>query len=134
LEGYKYSGSDRIKDVGWFTENSSGGTKPVGLKSPNQLGIYDMSGNVFEWCDDIYDGKNYYEKCNSKGIVSNPKGPERNYGVYRVRRGGSWISSDKDCRVCNRNYWPQNSSLDYLGFRLALSLQANGQPARSLKK
>ncbi|MBK8194935.1 MAG: formylglycine-generating enzyme family protein [Lewinellaceae bacterium] len=72
-EGYKYAGSDRLKDVGWFADNSGRETKPAGQKQPNQLGIYDMSGNVWEWCEDWFGGTDYYEKCRKVGIVADPQ-------------------------------------------------------------
>ena len=119
-EGYKYSGSDCLKDVGWFNDNSGSTTKPVGQKYPNQLGLYDMSGNVWEWCEDWYDSE-YYEACNKKGIVENPIGPEK--GTGRVRCGGSWPNEARYCRVAYRSgYWPDCRYHD-IGFRLALSLQ-----------
>jgi sulfatase modifying factor 1 len=71
-EGYKYSGSDRLKDVGWFKNNSGKETKSVGLKYPNQLDIHDMSGNVREWCSDWFGGNEYYEECKKKGHRGEP--------------------------------------------------------------
>ncbi len=119
-EGCKYAGSDRLKDVGWFDKNVNRQTKPVGLKNPNQLGIYDMSGNVWEWCED-WMGTDYYEKCEKKGIVENPFGPEK--GTARVYRGGSWLLGERFCRAAYRNSLEPSRRLNYLGFRLALSLQ-----------
>lgn len=81
-----YSGSHRINEVGWYEENSHSETKPVGLKLPNELGIYDMTGNVWEWCHDWFDA-DYYQKCLQKGVVKNPLGAEK--GQFRVNRGGS---------------------------------------------
>ncbi len=112
-EGYKYSGSDRLKDVGWFNENSGGETKPVGLKYPNQLGIHDMSGNVWEWCADWYADK----YPDSRKPVANPTGPAD--GTFRVQRGGSWSFNPRYCRVADRLLnAPGNRSYDS-GFRLA---------------
>ncbi len=119
-EGYKYGGSDRLKQVGWYGENSGDETHEVGLLYPNELGLYDMSGNVREWCEDWYDS-NYYKECESKGLEVDPKGP--NKGASRVRRGGSWSGSAQYCRVASRySYDPGYRRIYYYGFRLALSL------------
>ena len=109
--GYKYSGSNSINDVAWYnnTTNDSG-TKPVGTKAPNEIGIYDMSGNVWEWCSDWYG--NY-----SSGGQTNPTGPSA--GSYRVLRGGSWYYDAKYCRVSLRNNYRPESKYYNLGFRLA---------------
>ncbi len=65
-QGYDYCGSDKLKQVGWYTENSNKETHDVGLLLANELGLYDMSGNVFEWCEDWFDEK-FYEKCKKGG-------------------------------------------------------------------
>ena len=99
-KNYRYSGSDSIDEVAWYYGNSSSKTHPVGEKQPNELGIYDMSGNVWEWVSDWY-GSNYY----SSSPGSNPPGPTS--GSYRVDRGGSWHNVAGDCRVANRgDYYP----------------------------
>ncbi len=123
-EGYKYAGSDRLKDVGWFDENSGKETKPVGLKYPNQLGIYDMSGNVWEWCEDWFGGTEYYKDCKSKEPVENPMGPKS--GSYRVSRGGSWDGDARGCRAAYRDGGTPDGRGSLLGFRLVLSLQSVG--------
>jgi len=114
-KGYKYAGSNNIDDVAWYDKNSGGKTHPVGLKTSNELGIHDMSGNVREWVNDWYDGGYYKESPKN-----NPAGPAR--GLGRVYRGGSWFDNAQSCRVSYRNYfYPSNSGDFFLGFRLALS-------------
>jgi formylglycine-generating enzyme required for sulfatase activity len=110
---YTYSGSNTISEVAWINANSSTGTKAVGTKAGNELGIYDMSGNLWEWCEDAYDS-------------------------YRRRRGGSWYNS-AGAAVANRDYY--NSPVfryNYLGFRLArnavgamITVQGGTLPASS---
>jgi formylglycine-generating enzyme required for sulfatase activity len=113
---YLYSGSNDISTIAWYdVNNTPNGTKPVGLKNPNSLGIFDMSGNVWEWCWDWYSG-NYY----SNSPASNPAGSGT--GSYRVMRGGAWGNSAISCRVAEREvfYYPYNShdSNIYIGFRV----------------
>ncbi len=122
-QGYKYSGSNKLKEVGWFDDNSHGETKPVGLKCPNELGLYDMSGNVYEWCQDWHDSS-YYEKCKEQGLVENPEGPKS--GSDRVIRGGGWDSGAQGCRAASRFDYGPDIRGDDVGFRLALSLQSVG--------
>jgi formylglycine-generating enzyme len=113
LDNYKvYSGSNNFSEVGW-NGDSSGSTHVVGQKAPNALGIYDMSGNVWEWCWDWYG--NYPV---SNGI--DPTGPRA--GSSRVIRGGGWYYGSRGCRsALRRSFSPAGS--DYtLGFRLAVSL------------
>lgn len=111
-KGYLYSGSNTLADVAWFRENSDGQTQSVGSLKPNELGIYDMSGNVMEWCSDYYDS-NYYSVSPS----NNPQGPS--YGSYRVVRGGSWQNNATECRSSYRYDSYGGSSTK--GLRLALS-------------
>ena len=108
---YKYSGSGNIDDVAWHDGNSGGTTHAVGTKTANELWIYDMSGNVWEWC---YDWKGSY----SAGAQTNPQGPSS--GTYRVLRGGSWNYNASYCRVSNRNYNDPDFSFNGLGLRLVL--------------
>lgn len=109
--GYKYSGSNYIDDVAWYAGNSGIETQPVAAKSPNELGIYDMSGSVLEWCNDWYDGY----RC---GAQTNPKGPYD--GSSRVYRGGSWFNYAWYCRSSNRFSDNPTYRDNYLGLRLAL--------------
>lgn len=106
--GYQYSGSDKIDNVAWYTTR---GTHDVKTKQPNELGIYDMSGNVNEWCQDLYG--NY-----SVGAQTNPAGPFS--GFHRVFRGGGWYFDPGSCRVSIRYYDMPDTRNRYLGLRLAL--------------
>ena len=110
--GYQYSGSNVLSDVAWYYDNSGSKTHNVGTKAPNELGIYDMSGNVWEWCQD-------WKGSYIGSAQTNPKGPSS--GSYRVDRGGSWFNFAWSCRVaCRYCHTPDYRYFD-LGFRLALS-------------
>ena len=110
--GYQYSGSKKIDDVAWYRNNSGSKTHNVGTKAPNELGIYDMSGNVWEWCQDWYGDYHGYSQ-------TNPTGPS--CGANRVYRGGSWGSGAWLCRVAFRDNYTPGSRGNGLGLRLALS-------------
>ncbi len=112
---YFYSGSDDLNSVGWFEGNSGNGTHPIGLKEPNQLNCYDLTGNVWEWCWDKY-SPTYYQECLDQGTVVNPRGPVT--GTERVFRGGSWYSIAFQCRISNRVNKLPTETLANCGFRL----------------
>ncbi len=115
--GYKYSGSNNINDVAWYDGNngSSGsanyGTKPVATKKANELGLYDMSGNVYEWCSDRYGSYSSLAQTNPTGASS---------GSYRVQRGGNWYYYARHCRVSFRNYDTPGIRDYIIGLRLVL--------------
>lgn len=112
-QGYTYSGSNTIGDVAWYTSNSSSKTHPVASKKPNELGIYDMIGNVWEWCSDRY-SSSYY----TSSAVTDPTGPTS--GSNRVLRGGSCNYDASYCRTAYRNYFTPTYR-NGIGLRLALS-------------
>ena len=110
-QGYKYSGSNTIDDVAWYKSNSEDLTHTVATKAPNELGLYDMSGNVWEWCWDLYGEY-------SSSDQTNPTGPSS--GDFRIYRGGSFRHEAWGCRVSGRKYCPPEIIFANVGFRLAL--------------
>jgi formylglycine-generating enzyme required for sulfatase activity len=109
-QGNKYSGSNTIDEVGWYKGNSGGKIQPGGRKKPNELGLFDMCGNVAEWCQDYY---SVYDASQQ----NNPQGP--NEGSSRVIRGGSWQQGVQECRNSSRNDDSPSIRYYYTGFRLA---------------
>ena len=111
-EGAKYAGSNMIDAVAWYTDNSGSSTHIVGSKRANALGIYDMSGNVWEWC------KDWYASSYVSYDTNNPVGPSS--GSFRVDRGGSWYNGASYCRVANRGNDSPGHRYNNLGFRVVL--------------
>ena len=112
---YTFSGSNSIDEVAWYTKNSRDQTQDVGLKKPNQLGLYDCSGNVWEWCYDttenIEEGKNYIYKAFDSS------------NTYRRKKGGSWYYSAEVCAVLIRSDYQATDAGSYVGFRLVRTVQ-----------
>ena len=108
-KSYKYSGSNDLGEVGWYGSNSGTYTHRVGEKQPNELGLYDMSGNVWEWCEDRYGGYSVTSQRDPLGAAS---------GSYRVFRGGCWYYGARSCRVSFRYYDRPGIRYYILGFRL----------------
>ena len=110
--GVKFAGQAFLDDIAWYEYNSNGTVQPVGKKKPNEIGLHDIVGNVWEWVGDWY-SRTYYKEA----PLNNPKGPK--YGSERVFRGGAFNSDEKYCRLSLRNYNRPDYRTITLGFRLA---------------
>lgn len=110
--GYQYSGSNNLSDVAWYADNSGSKTHAIGSKQANELGIYDMTGNVGEWCQDWYGRYDGSSQVTPTGAAS---------GSNRVRRGGCWFSTARFCRSSFRGGISPGNRYDDLGLRLVLS-------------
>ena len=126
-QGYKYSGSNDIDEVAWYVKNYEDSspsfikaTHPVGMKKSNELGIYDMSGNVWEWCDNYYD-KEY--EVNGKKIHEGWPYPGMYPSFRRVLRGGSWGGTAEGCRVSYIDFDVETYDDEFGGFRLAMNVK-----------
>lgn len=111
--GYQFAGGNDLEEVAWYDFNSESKPHPVGTKMPNELGLYDMSGNVYEWCQDYF-SNTYYNESPSV----NPTGPESS--SYRVMRGGCWLYFKTLCQVSSRSMCMPNVAYNDIGLRLAL--------------
>jgi len=107
----KYSGGNAADGAMWYEGNAAGSTHPVGAKMPNELGLYDMNGNVWEWCQDR-------SGCYTSGSQNNPTGPS--WGNCRIIRGGCWTNGVLNCRTTNRNAAKSSVANAYIGLRLAM--------------
>lgn len=110
---YKYAGSNKIDEVAWYTRNTNYRTYPVGQKKPNELGLYDMTGNVCEWCQDWMGDYSASPQTNPSGVST---------GEYRVSRGGSWSGYEDSCRNSCRGQGYQQNGVQNQGFRLVRQL------------
>lgn len=118
---FRYAGSDNLDEVGWYAGNSDKKAHPVAGKKPNELGLYDLSGNVWEWCLDWFDEK-FYRECLEKGVVENPVCTRE--GSDRVLRGGSWSDTAEGCRSAGRGGIDPDGRYGDVGFRLVFVPQS----------
>jgi len=116
-QGYQYAGSNRLRQVAWYERNSGRRTHPVGTKAPNELGLYDMSGNVWEWCQDVFVA--YTDLPQTDPLIEGVEGP-------RVLRGGGWYDRRDFNRVTYRNALRPKYAENRYGFRLVLPITSSG--------
>jgi len=109
----KYAGGNNLDRVAWYDDNSGGRTHAVGTKAANGLGLYDMSGNVWEWCQDVYDSDAYSRHSRHNPVITSG-------GSRRVHRGGGWGNNPRNVRSANRFRNDPDNTINNLGFRLCL--------------
>ena len=114
-EEYLYSGSDKLSEVGWYSENAGNGTMAVGQLLENELGLFDMSGNVLEWCEDDFHDNYEGAPVDGSAWIDRPERASR-----RVLRGGFWNDTVRFCRVSSRNRDVPGARFVFVGFRLVL--------------
>ena len=119
-EGFVYAGSDKLEEVGYYDRNSAKQTRRVGQLHPNELGLYDMSGNVREWCQDEWHSN--YKGAPADGSAWEDKINEKKENTLRVVRGGSWYNDANDCRLAYRYYNYASNRLNNIGLRLSRCL------------
>ncbi|MBF0610578.1 MAG: formylglycine-generating enzyme family protein [Magnetococcales bacterium] len=122
----RYAGSQDVSDVGWYENNSNNSTQPAGLRKPNQLGIYDLSGNVWEWMLDAYQGDAYRKHSKQDPKVQSDL-------PFRVIRGGSFDSQNKSLRCANRGFELFSSKMPSIGFRLVRVAKTDEDQRRELR-